>query len=443
MNFRIIKIETCGMKGLDKPIAFQFQNDTIDFKAFDKPSVKAIYGQNGSGKSSFITAIDVYKGVCTSFSYLVSDSTSTALNDLVNKKTGRFEIRVYFAVSSFKTVFCHELVISCRTSRPYIEREKISKIKGRTINSELVDIIHVERNNLVYYSGHPTMNKADSFLRNALMKKNEYCSMLAMFCDENFLTEFADSIDEKSKSSLDFNTDYAMFAMMCLDQFLFRVCVFLNESDIHRDSASSPLSGEFYFDADNENHPVVAGKRSIEKNKLGEYEAQVRKLARFIRLFKPELRRIDIDKRINGEKYFCSLVMDYGDYSVDYEYESTGLRNLISMFSCLEQASTGNIAFIDEMDANMNEVYLEKLCEFFVNHGKGQLCFTTHNTAPMNILKKQKYGIDFINNDIQSIQWVRNGNYSPSKLYSEGMIPGLPFNIEDFDFLSVFFPEEK
>jgi AAA15 family ATPase/GTPase len=135
--------------------------------------------------------------------------------------------------------------------------------------------------------------------------------------------------------------------------------------------------------------------------------------------------------------------MNYGSYSIDYEYESSGLRNLMEMFSCLEQASRGGIAFIDEMDANMNEVYLKKLCEFFVNYGEGQLCFTTHNSVPMNILKKQKYGIDFINNEKQSVQWIRNGNYSPSKLYSEGMIPGLPFNIEDFDFLSVFFSEEK
>ena len=57
-------------------------------------------------------------------------------------------------------------------------------------------------------------------------------------------------------------------------------------------------------------------------------------------------------------------------------------------------------------------------------------------------LLKQKYGIDFINSSKESVQWIRNGNYSPSKLYSEGMIPGLPFNLEDFDFLQVFFPEE-
>lgn len=439
MNFRIIKIETCGMKGLEKPIAFQFQNDTIDFNAFDKPSVKAIYGQNGSGKSSFITAIDVYKGVCTSFSYLVSDSTTAALNMLVNKKTGRFEIRVYFAIPLYKAVYCHELVISCRTSRPYIEEEKLTKIKGRTINSEAVDVIHFEKNNLVHYCESPTMEKADSFLHDALIKKNEYYSMMALFCDENFLIEFA---EKNHDSSFDFNTDYAMVAMLCLNNFLFRVSVFLSESDIHRDPPIPLSSSGFYFDGEYENHMVVAGKRIVDRDKIEIYEKQVQKLARFIRLFKPELKRIDVDKRVNGDKYNCSLVMNYGDFCVDYEYESTGLRNLISMFSCIEQASIGNIAFIDEMDANMNEVYLAKLCEFVVNHGKGQLCFTTHNTAPMNILRKQKYGIDFINNNEQNVQWVRNGNYSPSKLYSEGMIPGLPFNIEDFDFLEVFFPEE-
>ena len=34
--------------------------------------------------------------------------------------------------------------------------------------------------------------------------------------------------------------------------------------------------------------------------------------------------------------------------------------------------------------------------------------------------------------------WKTNGNYSPSKLYRNGMIEGSPFNVDTIDFIGVF-----
>ena len=34
--------------------------------------------------------------------------------------------------------------------------------------------------------------------------------------------------------------------------------------------------------------------------------------------------------------------------------------------------------------------------------------------------------------------WKTNGNYSPAKLYKNGMIEGSPFNIDAIDFIDVF-----
>ena len=97
----------------------------------------------------------------------------------------------------------------------------------------------------------------------------------------------------------------------------------------------------------------------------------------------------------------------------------------------------GKIVFIDEMDSNINDIYLCKLVEFFVQYGEGQLCFTTHNTSPMAILKECKNSIDFLSSDNRIISWKRNGNFSPEKLYRNGMIEYLPFNIEAEDFIGI------
>lgn len=445
MKFRIIKIEVSGMKGIEKPMTVCFLNDTIEYKKpFEESSIKAIYGMNGSGKSSFMNAIDVYKKICTSYSYLVEDSTVKVLNDLINLKAKVFRIKVFFMVKDMKMTLSHEIVVNNKTGRPFIESETLSRITGKTINGEIRTVLKCEGPDLVFFSEEGDSNSLSDYLRKALEKKNEYSSMLAVYSDVNFTSGVATIIQEERLTLNLLSTDETFLVVMLANMFAMLVRVFLDEKDRHVESISREYTRLINaIGPEMSPSPIVSGKALIPKTLFEAYKRQVEKLAGFLKLFKPELKRIDIDKKIIKNVYQCRLVMNYGSYSIDYEYESSGLRNLMEMFSCLEQASRGGIAFIDEMDANMNEVYLKKLCEFFVNYGEGQLCFTTHNSVPMNILKKQKYGIDFINNEKQSVQWIRNGNYSPSKLYSEGMIPGLPFNIEDFDFLSVFFSEEK
>lgn len=98
----------------------------------------------------------------------------------------------------------------------------------------------------------------------------------------------------------------------------------------------------------------------------------------------------------------------------------------------------GGIVFIDELDSNLHDVYLCALLEYLMEYGEGQLCFTTHNIGPMDVLKKNKKSIDFLSVDHKIYSWTTSGNYSPSKLYRNGMIEGSPFNVDSIDFIGVF-----
>ena len=121
-------------------------------------------------------------------------------------------------------------------------------------------------------------------------------------------------------------------------------------------------------------------------------------------------------------------------------YESTGIKKLIQLFVYLREMVKGGIVFIDEFDSNLHDVYLCALLEYL---GEGQLCFTTHNVGPMDILKQYNKSIDFLSEDHKIYPWTKRGNYSPSKLYRNGMIEGNPFNIDSIDFIGVFgFDEE-
>lgn len=83
--------------------------------------------------------------------------------------------------------------------------------------------------------------------------------------------------------------------------------------------------------------------------------------------------------------------MNYGGYKIHGEYESTGIKKLIKLYTYIEAAVDGSIVFIDELGANLHDVYLCALLEYFMEYGKGQLCFITHNVGPMDILKGNVY----------------------------------------------------
>ena len=443
MVLRIIKVEVFGMKGIEKPIVFQFLNDTIDFvKVQEESSLKAIYGLNGSGKSSFITAIDIYKKICSQGSYLVQESTIKTLDKLINKKTKRFGIKIYFLETVDRLVYCHELIVNNETSKPFIEREKISRIMGKTITSKVVDIIELENGRLTVFTKEDTLSEVDKFLYESMNRLNGYTSVVSLFYDVNFVNSLSPVLGSNFTVT-DVFRHPIFLAILFIWTSTISLFVFKGRDDLHEemDSVTYEIFARHFQGKMSEN-PIVCGDRIIPKNLIEAYERQVLKMTRFIRLFKPELQRIEVERKEDVNYFRCHLTLIYDGYSVDYDYESTGLKNMMSIFSCLDAAASGSIAFIDEMDANMNEVYLSKLCEFFTNHSKGQLCFTTHNTGPMEILKKKKHGIDFINNNQENVPWIRNGNYSPSKMYKEGFVPGIPFNVEDFDFADVFSDEE-
>ena len=180
-------------------------------------------------------------------------------------------------------------------------------------------------------------------------------------------------------------------------------------------------------------HTIMVPKTDYE-----EYTKTIEKLKKFIQIFKSDLTDIEIDRKENGELYSCNLNMVYGEFSINTEFESTGIKKLINLFVYLQNMVQGGIVFIDEFDSNLHDVYLCALLEYLMEYGKGQLCFTTHNVGPMDILKRNKKSIDFLSIDHKIYPWTTNGNYSPSKLYRNGMIEGSPFNVDSIDFIGVF-----
>ena len=194
-----------------------------------------------------------------------------------------------------------------------------------------------------------------------------------------------------------------------------------------------------FMEMDNDCLNVISITENIvSKPRYSYFEKEIQRLYEFLHIFKNELQGIEIDKKENHSFWVCDLVMVYETYKIHAEYESTGIKKLIRLFAYLKEMVEGGIVFIDEFDSNLHDVYLCALLEYLMEYGEGQLCFTTHNLGPMDVLRKRKKSIDFLAENHKIYSWTTSGNYSPSKLYRNGMIEGSPFNVDSIDFISVF-----
>lgn len=235
--------------------------------------------------------------------------------------------------------------------------------------------------------------------------------------------------------------------IICFGLFLL-IRVYIGEEDQHElyflqkrmqgsGSDTHTLMEEFFSEEKNGNLFFSVNDKIVSKKHYEKYKEKIDRLARFIQIFKPDLVKIDIESKENGETYVCDLNLNYGDYVINKEFESTGIRKLIRLFDCFFMASTVGIVFIDEMDANLNDVYLCRLIEYFMYYGKGQLCFTTHNLDPMSVLKENRNSIDFLSSDNHLVSWTSRGNALPENCYRNGMIEDSPFNIDATDFIGI------
>ena len=433
MKLYLLRLRVQGIKNIVEPVEINFYKKTIanNFNA-DKYKIKAIYGENGSGKTAIITAVKILKNIIINKSYLTDTHNQKLLFEIVNKTSKSGLIECEYLIDNKELMIIGRYCVSFEIrddDQLYITGEQFDIKNGTYSKNQFNNIFKVKDGVLLDYN------------------------------DPNASQELMASIHTKTQNLL---KQRSLFTWATEDRALFKSSIlyfgilFALSLTVHIDGEDDHSA--FIFDrAFNEYLNDKAGitnaekmssiyrllskhtsDKLIPKTKFEQYKAYINRESRFINLFKPELNSIDIDKRHYDENYyFCNLLMNYGTYTIDSEFESRGIKKLLSLFSSLNAAASGRIVFIDELDSNINDVYLDKIIEFFKLYGEGQLCFTAHNLSPMSILKKNKNSIDFISSINTVHTWKSNGNLCPESAYKKGFIEDSPFNIDASDFLGI------
>ena len=445
----LIKYSVKGIKAIDQLVSLSFYKKIIPKNADTQAyNIKGIYGMNGSGKSGIITSVEILKSLLIDSDYLNNPIVQKNLDAIINKKTSELFMEADYIIKRDKEVIgfyrYNVTLLKGATGRYIISHEGLFTKKATSRSDVMHTIFEVDNGEIITLIEEVGRQKFHNDFINKTKNLLSMSSACSLFVEKFLLSVI--NIDEYS------------FVRECLFQlfsFGMKLHVYLDQSDNHREYVAKNAlqcsegaernKNEINYiisnllRADNDWLDVISITHNyISKEVYKTFEKMVNKLYEFLKIFKSDLQGIEIDKKENRDKWVCDLVMVYDSYKIHAEYESTGIKKLIQLFAYLNEMVEGGIVFIDEFDSNIHDVYLCALLEYLMEYGKGQLCFTTHNVGPMDVLKHHKKSIDFLSEDHEIYSWTTSGNYSPSKLYRNGMIEGSPFNIDSIDFIGIF-----
>ena len=435
--YYLLNVTVAGVKCIEEEIRLDFYKKIVNQKFdADKYRIKAIYGENCSGKSAIITAVKIFQDIICNSQYLSESKNQKLLDELINKKTQHYKFKCEFLCRLEKDniIFAYELQLKKNESGLYeIVYEKLSERSGNYSNSRYKSIYEVSNGKLIFVNAQNENYSMIEKMTYNLLGKSSFLNIYFF----NFNNFNKDTVTDSTR----------IYVRVCICMVLaFIIKVYLDEEDKHELYFIKKVFSERIKNDNNyisENVLEIMDSLSvtdsiIPKNNFDIYVEKINNLTAFLRIFKHDLKSIEIDKKDDGDNYRCDLNLNYGDYLINKEFESTGIKKLIKLYDCFDAASKYGIVFIDEMDSNLNDVYLCKIIEYFMYYGKGQLCFTTHNLDPMSVLKENKYSIDFLSSDNKLVSWVSKGNATPDNYFKNGMIENIPFNIDATDFIGVF-----
>lgn len=431
MKYRLIEATISGIKNLDNPIKIDFINQYPSKSTLSSAHIKTIYGPNGSGKTAIITAFNLYKNVLVQHDFLAD--SSFPFSELINSKTKKLDIKtIFLSIDTKNKMFEHHIVIDFTNPLSFRVIKETLSVLGR----------RKEKNVVLEYCDSPNILSVKDYKEYAYSISGRLTSSIAT----SIVYKVLEIRDEKTFSKIYDYVDLLLFGMSM-------EIVYGDNSDSpsylaasKEDDLSSILNNYVQSQEETKIKKINNFDDVVIESQKDRYNKRLVGLTNLVKLMKPELKEIQARYqpiRDGIEGVYLSLLYDNNNHPVGLRFESTGIRKVVRLFDALVAASKGSIVFIDEVDADIHDVFLCTLIDYYARYTDAQLILTTHNVDIMNNVKSLKHSIDFISQDNVFSSWVKNGTKSPSKAYLSGMVSHIPFNLYATDFIGVLDQEEE
>ncbi len=423
-----------GVKSIHNEIVLNFgKKDIRNFDELTNYNIKSLYGPNGAGKTAVVHAFLILQKTILESNYLADNYNKRYLLEMLNKKLDRIEIKIEF-------YFASDAKEKPKTYLYYLTLHKKGNFK--------IDREYYAYKNSEYSKEIVIFNSQEGKIIKSSFLEEINESMLNLVDKRSFVNLVLDYL--KNEPLIDMKNNLMIKMILPIVSFARQLLVVLHDQDKHFVIKNKEVDSNNIIFTLKEEETIFTNyfqtsynSKTLNREQLLKLERENQSKTKFLQIFKPDVKNIEITKNMiigssNVAIYEVGEYIDYGDYKIDLEFESAGIKKICNLYSYIKHLSLGGILVIDELDSHINDVYLVKIIEYVHKYTNGQLIFTTHNVSPMETLKRQKSSIDFISISSQITSWTQIGNSSPSNFYKAGMIDGLPFNLEVENLLKVF-----
>ena len=421
-------------------IEFNFKRTSSETK-----KLVVIYGENGIGKTNFVTA---YVFLMDSlFSMYFREKAEKILDNLSkDDKESIKELNFLFDQIDLTKKIEDIRMIGNDEDTEIEYGFEINGIEGNykivlgdsdKIKSEKL-YYQVEKNRGTLYE----INQKDKDIEKKLNEKiffgkeykDELMSDIDKYWSKNtFLSIILKELEEKNEEFIQNNIKTNLFDVMDL---------FMSLSVVYR---NSPIKVTRKQISPKNTILQKIDEGTINKNKVNILDKYRYILKDFFTQAYSDVKDVYYETKTNDKndiyyKLFFKKKINGNLIDIDYKKESSGTRKILNQFNYIIGSLWGNTVVIDEIDNGIHDLLMKAIVESIKDEITGQLIITTHNTLLMETLDKQD--IYIIVSDYKGQKQVNciddydikiQKNHNIRELYLKGVFGGIPsVNMIDF-----------
>lgn len=403
---KIIRIQRAEIKNLQN-----VQKGSIDFSKHKacNANITGIYGQNGSGKTSFIRSVAMLRHLLSGGSLkaeytgrMTAGQSETTLDFEFLLRNGGFT-KLFYKVYLEKTSAPLELADEKETL--VVSRESLScSTLQADCWSPIEKILEYKRNSPTVILPK-TREKEFTVGKKNVLNEFQVAKGLASKLGTSFifLKDTIDVLNKHCKNSrftglITSLREYAMRNLFIIEN---------RDSGLINLNAALPFSFKI-----SDSSSFTMGTLIVALNKPStipkmHFEIINRLISDMNRVLEQIIPGLTIKLKELGNQLIenggmgisVDLVSVRQDTEIPLRYESDGIKKIISVLHMLIEAynNPSMTLVIDELDSGIFEYMLGELLQSFEQGGEGQLIYTSHNLRPMELLDKNSVVVSTAN----------------------------------------------